>query len=65
MLPHLLQTDDLLCLQLGQLTSSFNSLKPTWCSVDTHWPQETMEKAFVIKGKTTGFIHKIDIFIYV
>lgn len=28
MLPHLLYTDDLLSLQLGQLTGSFNSLKP-------------------------------------
>ncbi|KAL7408676.1 hypothetical protein ABVT39_027359 [Epinephelus coioides] len=49
MFPLLLQIDDLPNLQLGQLTGSFNSLKPTWSSADTHWPKDTMAKAFVIQ----------------
>lgn len=58
MFPLLLQIDDLPNLQLGQLTGSFNSLKPTWSSADTHWPKDTMAKAFVIQGKKTGFKDK-------
>lgn len=63
MLPHLLLTDDLLGLQLGQLTRSFNSLKPTWSSAGTHWLTETMENMFVVKGKKTSFILKVSSFI--
>ncbi len=48
-LPHLLQTDGLLSLQLGQLTSRFNSLKPTWSSADTHWPGKQWRKLLSLK----------------
>jgi len=52
------------CRQLGQLTSSFNRLKPSCRSIGIRWLKETMEKAFVIKGKkTTILILEMDILI--